>query len=69
MNAGSAADVMQYAWPGGMEEEVVRCILKQALEGPEVCSFRLFLPIYLTLPHTSCPVVAIAYQWVYPQGC
>ncbi|KAF8482139.1 kinase-like domain-containing protein [Russula ochroleuca] len=33
MNAGSAADVMQYAWPGGMEEEVVRCILRQALEG------------------------------------
>ncbi|KAI0308016.1 kinase-like domain-containing protein [Multifurca ochricompacta] len=33
MNAGSAADVMQYAWPGGMEEEVVRCILKQTLEG------------------------------------
>jgi serine/threonine-protein kinase OSR1/STK39 len=33
MNAGSAADVMHYAWPGGMEEEVIRCILKQALEG------------------------------------
>jgi serine/threonine-protein kinase OSR1/STK39 len=33
MNAGSAADVMRYAWPGGMEEEVVRCILRQALEG------------------------------------
>ncbi|KAI0690716.1 kinase-like domain-containing protein [Cytidiella melzeri] len=33
MNAGSAMDVMRYAWPGGMEEEVVRCILKQALEG------------------------------------
>jgi serine/threonine-protein kinase OSR1/STK39 len=33
MNAGSAADVMQYAWPGGIEEEVVRCILRQALEG------------------------------------
>ena len=33
MNAGSAADVMHYGWPGGMEEEVVRCILKQALEG------------------------------------
>ncbi|TFK57527.1 kinase-like protein, partial [Heliocybe sulcata] len=33
MNAGSAADVMRYGWPGGMEEEVVRCILKQALEG------------------------------------
>ena len=33
MNAGSAADVMRYAWVGGMEEEVVKCILKQALEG------------------------------------
>ena len=33
MNAGSAADVMHYGWPGGMEEEVVKCILKQALEG------------------------------------
>ncbi|KAI0067946.1 kinase-like protein [Artomyces pyxidatus] len=33
MNAGSAADVMRYGWPGGMEEEVVRCILKQALQG------------------------------------
>lgn len=33
MNAGSAADVMHYAWPGGMEEEVIRCILGQALEG------------------------------------
>lgn len=33
MNAGSAADVMRYAWPGGMKEEVVKSILKQALEG------------------------------------
>ena len=33
MNSGSAADVMRYGWPGGMEEEVVKCILKQALEG------------------------------------
>ncbi|PSS37097.1 hypothetical protein PHLCEN_2v1063 [Hermanssonia centrifuga] len=33
MNAGSAADVMRYAWPGGMEEEVVKCILRQTLEG------------------------------------
>jgi serine/threonine-protein kinase OSR1/STK39 len=33
MNKGSAADVMRYGWSGGMEEEVVRCILKQALEG------------------------------------
>ena len=33
MNAGSAADIMRYAWPSGMEEEVVKCILRQALEG------------------------------------
>lgn len=33
MNAGSVADVMRYAWAGGLEEEVIRCILKQALEG------------------------------------
>ncbi|THH13819.1 hypothetical protein EUX98_g9681, partial [Antrodiella citrinella] len=33
MNSGSAADVMHYGWPGGMEEDVVKCILKQALEG------------------------------------
>ncbi|KAJ7081983.1 kinase-like domain-containing protein, partial [Mycena crocata] len=33
MNRGSAADVMRYGWPGGMEEDVVRCILRQALQG------------------------------------
>ncbi|TFK76797.1 kinase-like protein [Pluteus cervinus] len=33
MNSGSAADVMRYGWPGGMEEDVVRCILSQALQG------------------------------------
>lgn len=33
MNKGSAADVMRYGWSGGMEEEVVRCMLKQSLEG------------------------------------
>ena len=33
MNKGSAADVMRYGWPGGMQEEVVRCILRQALKG------------------------------------
>jgi serine/threonine-protein kinase OSR1/STK39 len=33
MNKGSAADVMRYGWPGGMEEEVCRCILRQALLG------------------------------------
>lgn len=33
MNKGSAADIMRYGWPGGMEEEVIKCILKQALEG------------------------------------
>jgi serine/threonine-protein kinase OSR1/STK39 len=45
MNAGSAADVMRYGWVGGMEEEVIKCILKQALEGikcealPLPCSY------------------------------
>ncbi|KAH8835916.1 kinase-like domain-containing protein [Flagelloscypha sp. PMI_526] len=33
MNKGSAADVMRYGWPGGMEEDVIRCILSQGLEG------------------------------------
>ncbi|KAJ7737377.1 kinase-like domain-containing protein, partial [Mycena metata] len=33
MNRGSAADVMRYGWPGGMEEDFVRCILQQALQG------------------------------------
>ncbi|KIK79010.1 hypothetical protein PAXRUDRAFT_834320 [Paxillus rubicundulus Ve08.2h10] len=33
MNKGSVADVMQYGWPGGMEEEVIKCILRQALRG------------------------------------
>lgn len=33
MNKGSAADIMSYAWAGGMEEEVIKCILKQTLEG------------------------------------
>jgi serine/threonine protein kinase len=33
MNKGSATDVMRYGWPGGMEEDVVRCILCQALQG------------------------------------
>lgn len=46
MNKGSAADVMRYGWPGGMEEEVVRCILKQALEGLKSVYFYgfFFLP-------------------------
>lgn len=33
MNRGSAADVMRYGWPGGMDEDVIRCILQQALQG------------------------------------
>ena len=33
MKSGSIADVMRYGWPGGVNEEVVKCILKQALEG------------------------------------
>ncbi|KAJ7225866.1 kinase-like domain-containing protein [Mycena pura] len=33
MNRGSAADIMRYGWPGGMDEDVIRCILSQALQG------------------------------------
>ncbi|RXW17988.1 hypothetical protein EST38_g7869 [Candolleomyces aberdarensis] len=33
MNKGSAADVMRYGWPGGLEEEVIKCTLRQALKG------------------------------------
>lgn len=57
MNAGSAADVMRYAWPGGMNEEVVKCILKQALEGLQYVSHRIFSlksnPLNKSTPVTS----------------
>lgn len=33
MKSGSVADVMRYGYPDGLEEEVCRCVLKQALEG------------------------------------
>ncbi|KAJ1308531.1 hypothetical protein OPQ81_004232 [Rhizoctonia solani] len=33
MKKGSVADIMRYSFQDGMEEEVIRCILKQALEG------------------------------------
>ena len=46
MNAGSAADVMHYGWAGGMEEDVVKCILKQALEGLKYVHRRLEHRIY-----------------------
>lgn len=39
MNKGSAADVMHYGWPGGMEEDVVRCMLRQALKGLKLVLF------------------------------
>lgn len=38
MKKGSAADVMRYGWPGGMEEDVVRCILRQSLKGLRLVS-------------------------------
>lgn len=44
MNAGSAADVMHYGWVGGMEEEVIKCILKQALEGIKCATLPLPRP-------------------------
>ncbi|KAJ7630569.1 kinase-like domain-containing protein [Roridomyces roridus] len=33
MNSGSVADVMRYGWAGGLEEEVIKTILQQALQG------------------------------------
>ena len=33
MKSGSVADIMRYGFPGGLEEDVCRTILKQALEG------------------------------------
>jgi serine/threonine-protein kinase OSR1/STK39 len=33
MRKGSVADIMKYSFPDGVEEETIRCILKQALEG------------------------------------
>jgi len=33
MKSGSVADVMRYGYPDGLDEEVCRCVLKQALEG------------------------------------
>ncbi|CUA70292.1 hypothetical protein RSOLAG22IIIB_00647 [Rhizoctonia solani] len=33
MRKGSVADVMKYSFQDGMDEEVIRCILNQALEG------------------------------------
>lgn len=48
MNKGSAADVMRYGWPGGMDEEVVRCILRQALQGlKSVYDLRVLISIRL----------------------
>jgi serine/threonine protein kinase len=61
MNKGSAADVMRYGWPGGMEEEVIRCILKHALEGLKfrtvlLCEFEPCLTILFQLP---------THQWLH----
>lgn len=46
MSKGSAADVMHYGWPGGMEEEVVRCILCQALRGLKSVLLHLAQPTF-----------------------
>ena len=53
MNSGSASDVMRYAWPGGMEEEVVKCILKQALEGLKYVDPLFYYYVSLTLSHSG----------------
>lgn len=33
MSAGSISDCMRYKFPTGIDEESIRCILKQALDG------------------------------------
>jgi serine/threonine-protein kinase OSR1/STK39 len=60
MNKGSAADVMRYGWPGGMEEEVVKCILKQALEGLK----SVYSPS-ITCTRNEHPLQLLTYQWIY----
>jgi serine/threonine-protein kinase OSR1/STK39 len=49
MNKGSAADVMRYGWPGGMEEHVVRCILRQALQGLKCDQYFTTLSFFLNI--------------------
>lgn len=55
MKSGSIADVMRYGWPGGVNEEVAKCILKQALEGlKSVC----------VLSQTACMAIDIGHLLV-----
>jgi serine/threonine protein kinase len=62
MNKGSAADVMRYGWPGGMEEEVCRCILRQALQGLKYVPNLLLLLSHALTPELKLP----SYQRVHP---
>ena len=59
MNKGSAADVMRYGWPGGMEEEVCRCVLRQSLLGLKYVS--LSLCFFLINSEPKLP----SHQWIY----
>jgi serine/threonine-protein kinase OSR1/STK39 len=61
MNAGSAADVMRYAWPGGMDEDVVKCILKQALEGLQCVVFPTRVMAHS--PRRRSPLIL---RYIYP---
>jgi serine/threonine-protein kinase OSR1/STK39 len=62
MNKGSAADVMRYGWPGGMEEEVIKCILKQTLEGLKSVHFLFFLRRFNFSQLSS-------YKWIHSPRC
>jgi serine/threonine-protein kinase OSR1/STK39 len=59
MSKGSAADVMRYGWPGGMEEEVIKCILKQALEGLKS------VPLY---PYSYVPILISFLSYLHING-
>jgi serine/threonine-protein kinase OSR1/STK39 len=43
MRSGSISDVMRYKFAAGVDEEVARCILKQALEGLKYVFFQPYL--------------------------
>jgi len=67
MNKGSAADVMRYGWPGGMEQDVVRCILAQALKGLKYVPRLTYGLSFSVLVHQLS-----SYQWIHPprhQSC
>lgn len=61
MKSGSAADVMHYGWPDGFEEEVIKCMLKQALEGIKCVTY----PAPFSETTANARFQLSAYQWIH----